>query len=110
MVPGSRPVQPVEPVGAADRFPVHWDTLRNPDRLDEWFDWATATGFCVESDKRRVFRLASYFIRAAAKKMPGQKPLGVGAFLKAVREGKNWGSNEDDVQAEKVLRELSEGE
>lgn len=107
MVDGAqRPV--ARPVARTDRshvFLINLATLGNRDRLQEWFEWAVATGKCHETDRHRVFAVARSVVRRFAnpgKGKPIQDPCAV--FLSNVCAGR-WkcASNADDDWAREAI-------
>lgn len=98
---------PVRP----DIFLLSLADLGNADRLDEWFDWASATNRVRRCDRHRVFALArSISRRAKAAQATGKEGPGVGAFLTNVRH-RNWfAAGDDEDWARRALQYLDRQE
>ena len=95
-------------------FPLNSGTFRltmadlaNPDRIDEWFQWAAATGRARECDRHRVFAAArSVTRRHIAAKRRGVVGPGPAAFVSNVRERRWYADDSDDDWARRALQYL----
>jgi hypothetical protein len=83
--------------------------LQNPQRVDEWFEWALATrnaGNATAVDRQYVLAEAARVVRINREPKKGQKPPGIGAFISNVQK-RNWfAAFEDEKKAALAIREM----
>jgi hypothetical protein len=97
-----------------DIFQLSLGDLINPDRLDEWCQWAFSVGRAREIDKPQIFAAAHSVHRrnraALAAHWPAAKIPGIGAFYSNVRARRWFASGADDDWARKALLYLDRQE
>jgi hypothetical protein len=92
-------------------FMLSIDDLSNPDRIDEWFQWAVATGRAFTEDKHRIFAAAhSVFRRHNEAKRSNREAPGPAAFAVNVRDRRWFAGLIDDDWASQALRYLDRQE
>lgn len=94
-----------------DIFSLAFESLANANRLQEWFEWAVATGKAQECDRFRIFAQArSTWRRSKESAKLGRPAIGVGAFLANVKSRRWFASQSDDDWARAAIRYLDREE